>query len=123
MSIIDIGLDGKLAKGLLCGGNKLLDKGLCDTVHGKRYRLRVVGRSNFLFYFTNNQIIYVSEGSVETFYGINVLKIPFESSVIFLEKDRDYPDYTYRLYLSLKSLRVLDVLHNSKKFCLYKKGD
>jgi hypothetical protein len=69
------------------------------------YGFIVIGKPKYLFYFTENCIISVSEGMVKRYNQVDVLRIPFIKSCLFFEQDRDNPEDMYSVYISNTGVR------------------
>jgi hypothetical protein len=102
MYITDFELDGSLRRGGFAFGNKLLYQGIYKD---KYHRFIVKGVPRYIFYFTVDKVLSVSEGEVENFGQFSVLKVPFNNTCLFFEIDVDYKNWIYRGYLSNNGIK------------------
>jgi hypothetical protein len=102
MYITDFELDGSLRRGGFAFGNKLLYQGIYKD---KYHRFIVKGVPRYIYFFTVNKFMFLSEGEVEKFGHFNVLKVPYHNSCLFLERDIDYENWFYRGYLTNKGIK------------------
>jgi hypothetical protein len=84
-------------------GNKLVYKGLNEDPWFHRFVL--TGAPRFIYYFTEDLIVSVTEGAVQRYGEIDILRLPFQKSCLFFEQDRDNPELFYRGYMSCHGVK------------------